>query len=106
MVGGIAHLLALFFMITEYIPHAVEPKEAPEQIGDELIRLRSENADIMRRWDSDRRIFCGALHLLKEAGLAPGSVDLVAAAARFDLANAGDVARAGDGLPPKEKNNL
>ena len=28
----------------ELIPHADEPKEQPEQIGDEVIRLRRENA--------------------------------------------------------------
>lgn len=32
------------FMITEYIPHDDEPKEAPEQIFEEVMRLRSENA--------------------------------------------------------------
>lgn len=74
-------------MTTEFIPHSDEPKEAPEQIVDELMRLRSENAEIMRKWDSDRRIFCGALQLLKEAGRSPGSTELIAASDRFDLAN-------------------
>ena len=43
--------------------------------------------ELERKWDSDRRIFCGALQLLKEAGLAPGSPELIEAAGRFDLAN-------------------
>ncbi len=30
-------------MITQFIPHGDEPKAAPEQIGDEVMRLRSEN---------------------------------------------------------------
>jgi len=49
--------------------------------------VATETAEIMRKWDSDRRIFCGALQLLKEAGLSPGSAELIAAADRFDLAN-------------------
>ena len=40
-----------------------------------------------RRWDTDRRIFCGALQLLKEAGLSPGSTELLSAADRFDSEN-------------------
>ena len=32
----------------ELIPHADEPKEQPEQIGDEVIRLRRENARLER----------------------------------------------------------
>lgn len=45
--------------------------------------LERENAEIMRKWNSDRDIFCGALQLLKEAGIAPGSAELIAAADRF-----------------------
>ena len=43
-----------------------------------------ETADIMRKWQSDSYIFAGALQLLKEAGLAPGSEELIAAAKRAD----------------------
>jgi hypothetical protein len=50
--------------------------------------VASDTAETMRKWDSDRRIFCGALQLLKEAGLAPGSTELIAAAERFDSSNA------------------
>lgn len=57
----------------------------------ENARLREERDDIMRRWDSDKRIFCGALQLLKEAGLSPGSEELIAAAERFDMPNVKDV---------------
>jgi hypothetical protein len=46
--------------------------------------VAQEAADIMRKWDSDRYIFAGALQLLKEAGLAPGSEELIAAAKRAD----------------------
>ncbi len=49
-----------------------------------ICALRDHGRDLERRWASDQAIFRGALQLLKEAGLAPGSTELIAAAARFD----------------------
>jgi hypothetical protein len=70
--------------MAEFIPHADEPKGSHESVSEELVRIRAENADLVRKWRSDQAIFRGALQLLKEAGLAPGSAELIAAADRFD----------------------
>ena len=55
-------------------------KQLFEVAADEIARLTFA-------WESDKRIFRGAWQLLKEAGLAPGSEELIAAADRFDMAN-------------------
>lgn len=46
--------------------------------------LAREVRRLDRTWQSDSAIFRGALQLLNEAGLAPGSAELIAACARFD----------------------
>ena len=50
--------------------------------------VAQETSEIMRKWDSDRRLMAGAFQLLKEAGKMPGSEELIAAAERFDMPNA------------------
>ena len=40
----------------ELIPHADEPKEQPEQITDEVIRLRRENARLREQHDGDKAL--------------------------------------------------
>jgi hypothetical protein len=52
-----------------------------------LARVRELEADvesIQRKWDSDKWLFAGTLQLLKEAGMAPGSAELIAAAKRAE----------------------
>ena len=48
-----------------------------------LRQVREALDETLRRWDSDRAVFCGALQLLKEAGPSPGSTELIEAAGRF-----------------------
>lgn len=52
-------------------------REDWESTTEQLARVQSS-------WDSDRRIFAGALQLLREAGLAPNSTALIAAAERAE----------------------
>jgi hypothetical protein len=56
-------------------------KQLLQVAADEISRLTFA-------WESDKRIFRGAWQLIKEAGLSPGSQELIAAASRFDMANA------------------
>lgn len=67
----------------------IEPRRViSENDGDVAGRILVEELRrVGKCWRPDQAIFRGALQLLKEAGLAPGSTELIAAAERFDLQN-------------------
>ena len=67
--------------------HDVDLVEVQDRMHEEhmALALWDELRTIRRKWHSDQVILRGALQLLKEAGIAAGSSELIAAAERFDL---------------------
>jgi len=61
----------------------IDRGEATPTPGDLCLAAMIEIDRLKRNIKSDGDIFCGALQLLKEAGMAPGSTELIASANRF-----------------------
>jgi hypothetical protein len=61
----------------------LDPRDRLEE-EDNMLILWDEIERLRRGWRSDQEVLRGALQLLKEAGLSPGSAELIAAAERFN----------------------